>query len=757
MNQYNILWGVLLGLLGFAGNCFKLELFFNVDFIFGTIFVLLATARYGAIPGIVTSLMAGSCTWLLWHHPWALIICVAEAAVVGIIIRRRTVSLLAADTLFWLCCGTPLVWLFYHHIMGIPGQLSLLIVLKQSLNGISNAVLAQVILLALQSYHAESDQLPRFRQINFTVMVSLVLSIGMTVLVTDLRGIMKRQLQDLVDNAEHTSLIASTSIYATLQQQLQSVIALAQLVGDPSGKSTDELQKLVTLVNLVVPAYHKMGILDRTSRTIAYNPPIDENGHSNVGVDFSDRYFIPILKENLKPYIPDIVMGRLGNNIPRAIMLAPIIVNGQYGGFCVGVIDLDMIQNLLKTQAGSHSMHITLVDRKEQVVTSTRSDLKTMSHFEFGDGEKRQVRPGVIQWIPRMPPGSSVMERWRHSGIIAERQLDKELPWKIVVEMSPVKLMEILTNKSIFDMSLLLAVFLLSALIAAVLSRIFLKPLENLQKIAEELPGLIPDIPPKTRWPVSRMFELDSLTTNFRKMAAMLADKFIQLESTYRELAQETEKHRQLELQIEQIREQVEQDERRRISRDLHDGLGQSLQAVKLNLQIMKTRCNKGCGYDGQMIDDAIFEIGATSEELRDIIAMLRPPVPADRSLSEALEWLADRLSRRSGVNIKIIRKDVPEELTEELKSGLFRICQEALSNALRHGNPTAVEVNISCSGNRLSLTVHDDGCGFDPYSCSSGFGIGIMKERASLMGGVFKLKSYPGQGTGIDLEVTLS
>jgi signal transduction histidine kinase len=156
------------------------------------------------------------------------------------------------------------------------------------------------------------------------------------------------------------------------------------------------------------------------------------------------------------------------------------------------------------------------------------------------------------------------------------------------------------------------------------------------------------------------------------------------------------------------------------------------------------------------MIDDAISEIGTASEELRDIVSMLRPPILANQNLSEALEGMADRLSKRSMVNIQIINKDVPNEMTEELKTGLFRICQEALSNALRHGNPTNVEINIFSNDKLLSLTIQDNGSGFDPYSCCPGSGLGIMRERASLLGGIFKLKSYPGRGTGIAIDVAL-
>lgn len=635
---------LLLSLLGFAVNRFKLELFFDVDFIFGSIFVILAAARFGTIPGIATAIVAGSSTWLLWHHPWALVIGVAEAATVGLLMRRRTMSLLAADSFFWFCCGAPLVWFFYHHLMAVPGQSSVLIIIKQSLNGISNAVVAQLILLGIQSLQAKSGQLPRFRQIVFTAMISLVLATGMVALVLDLREIMKRQLQELAENAEHTSRIAVAVVNAAFQQQQRSAMAGSTAV----------------------------------------------------------------------------------------------------------------FQDLLKALAGNHCMQITLVDSAGRIVASAGNGIETMSSLTYGGGEKRQIRPDVVQWIPPQTPGINLLQRWRNSVFISERSFGNDPAWKVIVVVSLVELLDTLMEESIFDMSLLLALFLVSALITFMLSRMFLKPLEELQEITEGFSATSGDQPEK-QWPVSRVFELDALSADFRKMVVILNDRFNKQQSTYRELIGETEKRQALEVQMKYLRNQIEIDERSRISRDLHDSLGQTLQTAKLNLQIMKARCRLDSGCGSSMIENVIMEISSASEELRDIVTMLRPPVLAGQNLPDALSWLADRLARRSGVDIHVVSRNLPELFPEELKTGLFRICQEALSNALKHGNPAVVEITIACAGNTLSLSIHDNGSGYSPLSANSGSGIGIMKERALLLGGTLEIVSLPDNGTSINVEVALA
>lgn len=117
--QSRLLWGLLLGLLGFAGNWFKFELFFNVDFLFGSLFVMLALVRFGAVAGIIAGVIASSCTFLLWNHPWAIIIMTAEAVFVAWRLRAGKRDCLTADIIFWLGIGLPLAYKTIAERMGI--------------------------------------------------------------------------------------------------------------------------------------------------------------------------------------------------------------------------------------------------------------------------------------------------------------------------------------------------------------------------------------------------------------------------------------------------------------------------------------------------------------------------------------------------------------------------------------------------------------------------------------------------------------
>jgi hypothetical protein len=130
---------------GLAGNYFNFPVFLNIDFIFGSIFALLIVQFRGLRWGIPAAAVIASYSYFLWNHPYAVIIMTAEAAIVGWLSNRRKLGLVLADTLYWLTIGMPLVYLFYHVVMQIPFSNTSMVMTKQAVNGITNALIARMI------------------------------------------------------------------------------------------------------------------------------------------------------------------------------------------------------------------------------------------------------------------------------------------------------------------------------------------------------------------------------------------------------------------------------------------------------------------------------------------------------------------------------------------------------------------------------------------------------------------------------------
>lgn len=148
----------LLSLLGLAGNYLSITLFFGVNFVFGSIAVLAAVKLLGTRGAVVTALIAGSYTYVLWGHPYALIIFTAEAVFVSYLSSKRNISLTIADIVYWLVLGMPLIWLFYKYTMGMSGAQSELILFKQPVNGIFNAIVATYLLYLIPAKYRPRTQ-----------------------------------------------------------------------------------------------------------------------------------------------------------------------------------------------------------------------------------------------------------------------------------------------------------------------------------------------------------------------------------------------------------------------------------------------------------------------------------------------------------------------------------------------------------------------------------------------------------------------
>jgi signal transduction histidine kinase len=140
---------------------------------------------------------------------------------------------------------------------------------------------------------------------------------------------------------------------------------------------------------------------------------------------------------------------------------------------------------------------------------------------------------------------------------------------------------------------------------------------------------------------------------------------------------------------------------------------------------------------------------------IRNMALLLRPAMLDDLGLAAALGWLAREISRPTGLHIQVQADDLPPDLPDEHKTCVFRIVQEALHNIQKHANANAVEITVRASDSWLSVTVQDDGRGFQ-QGRNHGLGLTGMHERAESLGGSVKITSGPGKGTLIEVALPL-
>ena len=207
----------------------------------------------------------------------------------------------------------------------------------------------------------------------------------------------------------------------------------------------------------------------------------------------------------------------------------------------------------------------------------------------------------------------------------------------------------------------------------------------------------------------------------------------------------------------------AQEEERQRIARELHDEMAQGLTALIMGLGRLKQAVPEMPAATAGLVDSVTAFASRALADTRRLIVDLRPPVLDDLGLIPAVRTLAETRLEERGVAVSITADGVDEGLPAHLKVTIFRVLQEAVSNCARHSQANSVRICMKVNSERFQAVVEDDGVGFDPSAIRQEtdgkvpLGLLGMKERASLLGGTLDVRSSPGQGTTVVLEIPLT
>ncbi len=203
---------------------------------------------------------------------------------------------------------------------------------------------------------------------------------------------------------------------------------------------------------------------------------------------------------------------------------------------------------------------------------------------------------------------------------------------------------------------------------------------------------------------------------------------------------------------------QIQEEERTRLSRELHDEIGQALATLRLEIARAESP-----GTTPEQLHERLATARALAERtmqtIRNISLLLRPSLLDDLGLGAAMQWLTEDFTRRTGVKCRLVDAGLDEDLPDAVRTGVYRVVQEALHNCEKHARATEAAVAVEQRPGLLMVTVTDNGCGFLPESGESAaglmhFGLLGMRERAGGLGGSIEIDSAPGTGTRITLRL---
>lgn len=238
-----------------------------------------------------------------------------------------------------------------------------------------------------------------------------------------------------------------------------------------------------------------------------------------------------------------------------------------------------------------------------------------------------------------------------------------------------------------------------------------------------------------------------------------LAASVDRLRSDYRLLVEKLESNQRDFRRLARSVYRVQEDERRSLARELHDGIGQNLTALKHQLALIASELGDAPPALLARLESSVGLCAQTLADTRQLSRLLRPQVLDDLGLDAALRWLARTVGEGSGIDIVVESVPLPE-LDGEMKTLLFRVAQEALNNVSRHAGAQHAVLGIHAGNGSITLSIWDDGRGFDVDAALAGAragrssGLTGMRERVGLHGGHLRVESAPGAGCRLNARV---
>lgn len=383
----------------------------------------------------------------------------------------------------------------------------------------------------------------------------------------------------------------------------------------------------------------------------------------------------------------------------------------------------------------------------------TSASGRTAGYYDWleVDGSINQKYAGIE---PVRTPDGKTLNLWATT-YIAEFSLPAEDTKKDI--MTAIAESSDHINKNVMDVqNLFFIIFTVLVIVviglALLLSHVITRPIQELKKGAEAVGEGKMDY----RISIKNRDELGDLANSFNKMAEALKNYTEQLKNT---AAENIEKEKQIQENLRVYMRKVgqaQEDERKRIARELHDDTIQALVVISRELDDIASGQNKVTPRDIRK------EIRKIIDGLRRFSQELRPSILDDLGLIPAVKWLAAELQKNEGIETAVEITGTQRTLSPETELMLFRIVQEALTNIRRHSRATRAEVKIAFLDNGVKVSVRDNGKGFEMPHLSDlartgKLGLAGVRERAELLGGKLHVDSRHGEGTTLTVDIPLA
>jgi len=204
----------------------------------------------------------------------------------------------------------------------------------------------------------------------------------------------------------------------------------------------------------------------------------------------------------------------------------------------------------------------------------------------------------------------------------------------------------------------------------------------------------------------------------------------------------------------------AQEGERRRIARELHDDINQRLAMLMVAMESLLADPSAMTLHTRECVQALAQRLAKVSDDIRRMAYQFHPSILDDLGLTAALQCMADDWSATTGIRTVTVQEELANSLPRDIALCLYRVTQESLANIMKHARADRVELELTCGGQEVTLSISDTGVGFDPETIEGrhlGLGLVSMRERVRSVGGRFDIQSKPGRGTSIAVQIPLS
>ncbi len=768
---------------GFAANIFKLTLFFNVDLIFGSFFVMLVISLYGPVWGTVAGAAAASYTYILWNHPYAIIIFTCEALAVGIFYSRKKANLVFLDVLYWFIIGMPLVYLFYHGVMKMDNTGSVLIMFKQAVNGILNALLARIVLMFAGDKVAKLHPPVwsgkwQFTNILFDTIIGFVILPSLVFITLSGWFELNDIEQEIRANVVAKGRSASHAVNSWIEEARIQTETLSRSI-EEAVKSEERDARIQQIGDQFIsgrPEIIELHITDGGGATVyrlqSGNTELDMERTIDLSISEGTGIEITALKKPLSPAFNNLLLFKTHYQYP--------VESGSSTagtGSVLLVKKTDIIRGLIEDMLSGNKSDILVLDRNGNVVINTGDDtshyVELVADIEQDPMKKADSESDVLRWIPPKMRNISVMERWEKAVYVFETNVEQATGWKIYSIASIAPYQNRIYYTSLWKLSIIIVVILISAVLSRIIADRYVRPIRTLQTITTDLPEKL-DKEESPEWPKTKISEISGLVVNFRHTTAMLNKAFTGLRTTNKELSEQKEKA-----------EAANRAKSRFLANMSHD-IRTPLTAIKSMVELLldDTKLHVDLRDDMETIQKSTEVLLSILNSILDLSRIEAGRLSIEEKNFE-IHTLIERIVRLFTVSAKAKGIDfsysIDSDVPFRVRGDSLRIEQVLLNligNALKFTEKGWISLEVKrdrelplrpAPGETVPITfyVRDTGIGiprdkasviFESFSQAdssitrsyggSGLGLTISRELVTLMKGTLSFTSTPGEGS---------